>query len=65
LDFSPVKGPEGNIEYLLYLTTGTSENKESWPEDSKESGLQATNLQGIDVDGVVIRSHAALDSKNI
>ena len=22
LDFSPVKGPEGNIEYLLYLTTG-------------------------------------------
>ena len=22
LEFSPVKGPEGNIEYLLYLTTG-------------------------------------------
>jgi len=22
LDFSPVKGPEGNIEYLLYLTAG-------------------------------------------
>jgi 23S rRNA (cytidine1920-2'-O)/16S rRNA (cytidine1409-2'-O)-methyltransferase len=21
LDFSPIKGPEGNIEYLLYLTT--------------------------------------------
>ncbi len=23
LDFSPIKGPEGNIEYLLYLTIGT------------------------------------------
>ena len=22
LDFSPIKGPEGNIEYLLYLTLG-------------------------------------------
>ena len=26
LDFSPVKGPEGNIEYLLYLTTGPENN---------------------------------------
>ncbi len=25
LDFSPVKGPEGNIEYLLYLTTDVQE----------------------------------------
>ena len=24
LDFSPVKGPEGNIEYLLYITKDTS-----------------------------------------
>ena len=22
LDFSPIKGPEGNIEYLLHLTLG-------------------------------------------
>lgn len=28
LDFSPVKGPEGNIEYLLYLTTGTETETE-------------------------------------
>ena len=62
LDFSPVKGPEGNIEYLLYLTTGTPENKKNGPEVSKESELQATNQQVIDVDVVVIRSHAALDS---
>lgn len=26
LDFSPVKGPEGNIEYLLYLTTASQHN---------------------------------------
>ena len=26
LDFSPVKGPEGNIEYLLYLTADTQQN---------------------------------------
>lgn len=25
LDFSPVKGPEGNIEYLLYLTCGSED----------------------------------------
>lgn len=28
LDFSPVKGPEGNIEYLLYLTTGNETETE-------------------------------------
>jgi 23S rRNA (cytidine1920-2'-O)/16S rRNA (cytidine1409-2'-O)-methyltransferase len=29
LDYSPIKGPEGNIEYLLYITKDqTKENKE-------------------------------------
>lgn len=33
LDFSPIKGPEGNIEYLLYLQkTDLSEQKEEYPE---------------------------------
>ena len=27
LSFSPVKGPEGNIEYLLHLISGETENK--------------------------------------
>ena len=27
LDFSPVKGPEGNIEYLLYLTATSQQNE--------------------------------------
>ncbi len=26
LDFSPIKGPEGNIEYLIYLRNGSYEN---------------------------------------
>ena len=29
LDFSPVKGPEGNIEYLLYLKKKLNENEEN------------------------------------
>lgn len=47
LEFSPVKGPEGNIEYLLYL--GNSEKK---PE-SKEASLS--------VEDVVERAHRSLD----
>ena len=27
LDFSPIKGPEGNIEYLLYIKKGQTENR--------------------------------------
>ena len=49
LDYSPVKGPEGNIEYLLYL----SKNKES-------EGLSADALAAA-VTRVVSDSHAALD----
>ena len=33
LDFSPIRGPEGNIEYLGYLRTGSGENV---PVDLKE-----------------------------
>ena len=65
LDFSPVKGPEGNIEYLLYLITG------SGTEEIKKSGAQVypdvvmpeakTAVQPIDIDAVVARSHAELD----
>lgn len=37
LDFSPVKGPEGNIEYLLYITKQESEEQEIYPEAVVES----------------------------
>lgn len=49
LDFSPVKGPEGNIEYLLYLTTG------SGAEEAENTA------QPIDIDATVASSHAELD----
>lgn len=47
LEFSPVKGPEGNIEYLLYLTT--------------EKGLPDC-VAPEDVDALISWSHATLDA---
>lgn len=49
LDFSPVKGPEGNIEYLVYL------KREADAKDALSGEL------AIDSDGVVERAHEALD----
>ena len=65
LDFSPVKGPEGNIEYLLYLTTGSGTG--AGKVDGTQAGrdkvvpeVQNTALS-IDIDAIVTASHAALD----
>jgi len=55
LDFSPVKGPEGNIEYLLYLTVGSRAG------EAKKDPVLETSPPLIDVDGVVANSHAELD----
>ncbi len=51
LDFSPVKGPEGNIEYLLYLTK----------DKSKMEALGAG--ASINISGVVEASHNTLDKE--
>lgn len=45
LDFSPVKGPEGNIEYLLYATKGDKED---------------INTEGM-IEQVVKKAHGELD----
>jgi len=45
LSFSPIKGPEGNIEYLLYL--------------SKRKDLSDT-AQRIDIGGIVLKAHELL-----
>ncbi|MCH5197608.1 MAG: TlyA family RNA methyltransferase [Oscillospiraceae bacterium] len=37
LDFSPIKGPEGNIEYLLYIAKGEGESIVFSPESVVES----------------------------
>lgn len=51
LDFSPVKGPEGNIEYLLYLTKSSKEYEAVGGE------------AGIDINAVVEASHNTLDKE--
>lgn len=45
MDYSPVKGPEGNIEYLIYIRKSDS------PVSEKE----------FDIPELVARSHAELD----
>ena len=45
LDFSPIKGPEGNIEYLIHL---------------KKSGEADGENRGIDPDAVVYRAFEEL-----
>ena len=47
LDFSPIKGPEGNIEYLIHLT---------------KDGAGAL-FDGVSPEGVVSAAHALLDGK--
>ena len=41
LDFSPIKGPEGNIEYLLYLSKGAAGSAEVSPEAVVEASHAA------------------------
>ena len=50
LDFSPVKGPEGNIEYLLFL----SKNKQD---------QEIVDASSIDINAVVTASHDTLDKE--
>ena len=49
LDFSPIKGPEGNIEYLIYL-------------DKSRSGMHEDEAQAR-VDTVVAQSHKSLSGE--
>ena len=49
LDFSPIKGPEGNIEYLIYL-------------DKSRSGMHEDEVQAR-VDTVVAQSHKNLSGE--
>lgn len=46
LEFSPIKGPEGNIEYLLHL----KKKVDGLPEDA-----------GLDVKEIVAKAHKELD----
>ena len=60
LDFSPVKGPEGNIEYLLYLTAVSEETVAQNKKVQEEQTTQTVALNEM-AEKVVAASHAALD----
>ena len=47
VDFSPIKGPEGNIEFLLYVEKG--------PDDGR--------VDDAVIDGIVTAAHSALEGK--
>lgn len=55
LDYSPVKGPEGNIEYLLYLQKMKANEREA----KAAEGLSDRWIK--EIDRVVKASHASLD----
>ena len=50
LDFSPVKGPEGNIEYLLFLS-------------KNQQDQEIVDASSIDIKAVVTASHDTLDKE--
>ena len=59
LTFSPVKGPEGNIEYLVWLIKPTAE-AETDSSETEEAGRKYS-IQTIDPAAVVEESHQTLD----
>ena len=58
LDFSPIKGPEGNIEYLVHIKKGAEMYSQNIPES-----VTAAQEEIVDVSGIVARAHEALQSK--
>ena len=61
LTYSPIKGPEGNIEYLMWL----EKTAKSLPEDD-ENGERTINLtadteSAMQIEAVVCEAHKALD----
>ena len=74
LDFSPVKGPEGNIEYLIYIQK--NDGPASGGSDGAEAQADCRNIPGtegcadgdrqkgtlpVDVEAVVRTAHEVLD----
>ena len=53
LDFSPITGPQGNIEYLLYARKGGEGNAKT-PGEPREA------TTGVDIDAVVRAAHEEL-----
>lgn len=69
LDFSPVKGPEGNIEYLIYMQKDSSKNAEIEGLDEKTAEAMLQVFDGItdvsfeEISKVVDNAHEKLDKE--
>lgn len=59
LDFSPIKGPEGNIEYLLYLKKNINEDVNIL-QDEKEKILLGRNILPEIIKETVEKAHGQL-----
>ena len=58
LDFSPIKGPEGNIEYLMHIKKINSETKE---EVELEKNDVLSFVEQEKIQAVVAKAHQNLD----
>lgn len=58
LDFSPIKGPEGNIEYLMHLKKGDQQEQ---AEDIKAEGNELKEDILRQIEALIARSHQTLD----
>ena len=56
LDYSPIKGPEGNIEYLLYI----KKNVEKIPVDDEWPEIEVTGEWEKEIKESVVKSHDSL-----
>jgi len=71
LDFSPIKGPEGNIEYLIYLEKNPEENARvsELDERTAEDILKETNtITGVsieEINTIVDKAHEGLDNEEV
>ena len=60
LEFSPIKGPEGNIEYLLYLQNCPQEEA-GQEENRQEVTRQEAARQEVSARAIVEQAHGCLD----
>ena len=67
LDFSPIKGPEGNIEYLMHLQKGNKTKQGQEQNENQETGTQVGEWEKLGedmakrIEKVIAESHQTLN----
>lgn len=61
LTYSPIKGPEGNIEYLMWLEKTTKSLPEDDENDRRTINVTADTESAMQIEAVVCEAHKALD----